>query len=228
VANPAERLGRHLRLVATATARQEEIKAMTRKQLASFLGVSATAAKEYERSHYGLFLLLARTGMRLGEALALQWEDVDFPGREIRVARALSAGRIETPKSDHGRTVDMSNQLAGSATAPGHTQGGGTQAWVGALPAWVFCTEEGTSLDESRVRKVLPRRSRQRNCRATSRPTACVTPMQAFCSSREKTQPTFSVNSGRPQSNLPSIPTAAGCPPGTRRRLTDLTTQVVA
>ena len=154
--NPAERLGRHLRLVAPATARQEEIKAMTRKQLASFLGVSATAAKEYERRHYGLFLLLARTGMRLGEALALQWQDVDFPGREIRVARALSAGRIETPKSGHGRTVDMSDQLSGNLLRLQVTRKEEAlkRGW-GELPAWVFCTEEGTFLDESRVRKVF-------------------------------------------------------------------------
>jgi len=156
LANPAERLGRHLRLVATATARQEEIKAMTRKQLAGFLGASGTAAKEYERRHYGLFLLLARTGMRLGEALALQWQDVDFSGREVRVARALSAGRIETPKSGHGRTVDMSHQLAGNLLRLQviRKEEALKHGW-GELPSWVFCTEEGSSLDESRVRKVF-------------------------------------------------------------------------
>jgi integrase len=129
---------------------------MTRKRPASFLGVSATAAKEYERRHYGLFLLLARTGMRLGEALALQWQDVDFPGREIRVARALSAGRIETPKSGHGRTVDMSDQLSGNLLRLQVTRKEEAlkRGW-GELPAWVFCTEEGTLLDESRVQKVF-------------------------------------------------------------------------
>jgi integrase len=135
--NPAERLGRHLRLVAPATARQEEIKAMTRRQLANLLGASAAAAKEYERRHYELFLLLARTGMRLGEALALQWEDVDFPNREIRVARAFSAGRIETPKSGHGRTVDVSNQLAANLMRlkvirkEGYSSGGGASCRPG-------------------------------------------------------------------------------------------------
>ena len=34
------------------------------------------------------------------------------PPIEIRVTRALSAGRIETPTSVHRRTVDMSDQLA--------------------------------------------------------------------------------------------------------------------
>jgi integrase len=40
-----------------------------------------------------VFILLARTGMRLREALALQWKDLDFGAREICVARAFSAGR---------------------------------------------------------------------------------------------------------------------------------------
>jgi integrase len=59
-----------------------------------------------------LFLLLARTGMRLGEGLALQWDDVHFADKEIRVAWTLSGGRIDRPKSGHGRTVDMIDQLS--------------------------------------------------------------------------------------------------------------------
>jgi integrase len=43
------------------------------------------------RGCYPLFLLLARTGIRMGEAQAPQWTDIDFRSREIRVARALSA-----------------------------------------------------------------------------------------------------------------------------------------
>jgi integrase len=112
VANPSNRLGRQLRLLPAAQARQETIKAMTRIQVSTFLVTSLSAPTAYERRHYPLFLLLARTGMRLGEALALRWDDVDFGGHEIRVIRALSAGRIETPKSGHGRSVDMSDQLA--------------------------------------------------------------------------------------------------------------------
>jgi integrase len=112
VANPSNRLGRQLRLLPAAQARQETIKAMTRIQVSTFLVTSLSAPTAYERRHYPLFLLLARTGMRLGEALALRWDDVDFGGHEIRVIRALSAGGIETPKSGHGRSVDMSDQLA--------------------------------------------------------------------------------------------------------------------
>ena len=73
VANPAERLGRHLKLVPGAATRQEEIKAMTRAQLAEFLAAATSIeALGEERRFYPFFLLLARTGLRLGEAFALQ------------------------------------------------------------------------------------------------------------------------------------------------------------
>ena len=67
VANPANKLGRTLRLVVNAKTRQEEVKAMTRDQLAAFLVAARNAPTVYERRHYPLFLLLARTGMRLGD-----------------------------------------------------------------------------------------------------------------------------------------------------------------
>jgi len=50
--------------------------------------------------------------MRLGEAMALQWSDVNVLSCEIRVERAFSARKLATPKSRHGRTVDMSSALA--------------------------------------------------------------------------------------------------------------------
>jgi len=129
---------------------------MTRDQLSAFLAAARNAPTAYERRHYPLFLLLARSGMRLGEALALRWDDVHLAETEVRVACALSAGRIEKPKSGHGRTVDMSEQLGRTLL---RLQ---VQRKTEALkrgwrqpPEWVFCTEDGTLVDESRVRKVM-------------------------------------------------------------------------
>src|SRR5262249_51723934 len=77
VANPAERLGRHLKLAPVPAVRQEEIKAMTREQLAAFLAAAtASDARGEDRRLYPLLLLLARAGLRLGEAFALQWTDL--------------------------------------------------------------------------------------------------------------------------------------------------------
>lgn len=107
--NPALRLGRTLRLGKAKATRQEEIKALDAEQIAKLL----SAAQQRTRAHYALFFTMARTGMRISEALALRWDDVDLGRREIRVARSVDAwGRVDTPKSGHGRTVDMSEGLA--------------------------------------------------------------------------------------------------------------------
>lgn len=60
---------------------------------------------------YPLILTFARTGLRVGEALALQWDDIDFMSRFIEVKRQYSKGRLFTPKNRKPRRVDMSQQL---------------------------------------------------------------------------------------------------------------------
>ncbi len=61
--------------------------------------------------YFPLTLCLARTGMRIGEAVALEWGDIDFNSRTIHIRRASARGRIQTPKSGKSRKVDMSLQL---------------------------------------------------------------------------------------------------------------------
>jgi integrase len=60
---------------------------------------------------YPFVSLLARTGLRLGEAIGLQWGEIDVQGRFIEVRRTLSDRRVTTPKSGKSRRVDMSQQL---------------------------------------------------------------------------------------------------------------------
>jgi integrase len=82
--------------------------------------------------------------MRLGEGLA----------REMRVARALSGDLVDTPKSGHGRTVDLSKSLTemlGRLRIQRKSEKL-MQGWR-ELPLWVFCTSAGTPLDDSKVRK---------------------------------------------------------------------------
>ena len=152
--NPAEKFGRQLRLVTPKATRQEAIKAMTREQRHAFL----SAALEHEPRYYPLFFSLAGTGMRLGEALALQWVDLDLVGRKIRVERAFSDGTVNTPKSGHGRTVDISNSLAEVLKRFEMDRKAETlkKGWRD-VPAWVFVSEAGTPLDGSNVRKAMTR-----------------------------------------------------------------------
>ena len=152
--NPSRGLGRVLRLVRSRAARQEDIKALDAEQEGAFL----RAALEKDSHFYPLFLLLARTGMRLGEALALKWDDVDLVGREIRVVRARSIrGVIDTPKSGHGRSVDVSSRLA-DVLGEVDRQSKAQALKAGApRPEWVFASAAGTPYDHANVAKAFKR-----------------------------------------------------------------------
>jgi integrase len=59
------------------------------------------------------FELLAHTGLRIGEAIALTWADVDFGQRRVNVRRRLYRGRFDSPKSKYGRrAIPLSEGLA--------------------------------------------------------------------------------------------------------------------
>jgi integrase len=60
---------------------------------------------------YALLLILARTGMRIGEAVGLQWGDLNLDGRVAQVRRTCRGARVSTPKSGKARTVQLSAQL---------------------------------------------------------------------------------------------------------------------
>lgn len=60
-----------------------------------------------------LFRVLAYTGMRKGECLALRWGDIDIPGKTLSIRRTISHGKdnkviISTPKTTSSRrTIDL-------------------------------------------------------------------------------------------------------------------------
>ena len=104
--NPAHGMGRYI--TADATGEVDEIEIFERDELARVLDV---AARDFE-AFYPFVLLLARTGMRLGEAIAIEWRDVDLRARSLHVRRSERRGRMTTPKSGKARHVEMSGQLA--------------------------------------------------------------------------------------------------------------------
>jgi integrase len=55
----------------------------------------------------GLFELALKTGMRLGELLALTWADSDLTGAVIRVRRTWTDGILGEPKNHERRDVDL-------------------------------------------------------------------------------------------------------------------------
>lgn len=60
---------------------------------------------------HDLILLALETGLRLGELLALKWEDIDFEIGELTISRAYARGVLGTPKSNRIRHIPMSDSV---------------------------------------------------------------------------------------------------------------------
>ena len=141
-ANPAHNLGK----IVKPKDRKESMDPLTAEELRALL----STVKKHFKEHYPLFLLLARTGVRIGEALALQWGDIDFTGRFIRVSKSLVRGRVSTPKSGKSRRVDMSLQL--TETLKAHkvaSKKKGLALGLGDLPEYVFTNGRGKPIDKN-------------------------------------------------------------------------------
>ncbi|WP_341300295.1 site-specific integrase [Lysinibacillus sp. FSL H8-0500] len=81
----------------------------TREELNEFLEY---LKEENNPKVHTFFRLLAYSGMRKGEALALQWKDIDFTKSEILVNKALSRGKesklyLKKTKTGNVRTISM-------------------------------------------------------------------------------------------------------------------------
>lgn len=84
----------------------------TREQLIRFL---SCLEQESNFKAYALFRLLAFSGMRKGEALALSWKDLNFTTNELRINKALSRGKdnklyVKSTKTGVARTIKMDDK----------------------------------------------------------------------------------------------------------------------
>jgi integrase len=68
---------------------------------------------------HGLMVrLMAQTGIRIGEALGLRWQDVDTGGGRISIEQRVRAASVNAPKSENGRReVPVSAALGRDLTA---------------------------------------------------------------------------------------------------------------
>jgi len=124
----------------------QEFKFWDRQQSDAFL----VAVRETEPGWYGFFLCALRTGMRLGEVLALRWDDVDFVKRQIRVVWNFTHGKLDSPKNGKGRTIPMSPELAESLRGSRHLRG-----------PLVFCQEDGSYLTRDIVKHPFNRATKK-------------------------------------------------------------------
>lgn len=102
--------------------KSKSIPYFTREELDKFLEQSRTPEKHAKYQHsiqyYVLFTLMARTGIRIGEALALTWDDLDEINKNLTVNKTLvyplnSTPYISTPKSKMSeRTIKLDDITA--------------------------------------------------------------------------------------------------------------------
>jgi len=92
----------------------ESVKYFTKEQLDKFLESLKTPQKKAKYQHsiqyFALFTLLARTGLRIGEALALTWDDIDLENQSLTINKTLvyplnSTPYISTPKSKKSERI---------------------------------------------------------------------------------------------------------------------------
>jgi integrase len=153
--------------------KQEKI-ALTQAEQDAFLHF-VRSSKAYSK-HYALFVFLFGTGCRIGEALGLVWDDIDFDKGVITISRQLqrpSVGnkyladgpdhrdfRIVTPKSKSGtRVIPLFPAVREALLELRSTQTAGNQASpvVDGVAGFVFTARQGTLLTGRMVRQWLNR-----------------------------------------------------------------------
>jgi integrase len=86
-----------------------------------------------------------KTGLRVGELLALKWEDVDLVAGQLVVRRTLWHNQEGPPKGGRNRKVPLSDDAVAVLKAHRHLKG-----------PYVFCETDGRRLTHSRVKDVVP------------------------------------------------------------------------
>jgi integrase len=122
---------------------------MTWEQRDALLAVCAS-----DRRHATLFAVLAKAGLRPGEAFALKPGDLDLRERTLRVERAWSLG-LKATKTYEERTVDITPELG--AALQRHIAWLTTEALRRGRgePQWLFPNDAGQPMDEARVRRIF-------------------------------------------------------------------------
>ena len=133
--------------------RGKEVDPLTKEEEGAFLKACGEVALDY----YAFFLMALRTGMRLGELLALKWGDIDFHSKYIIVRRSYKRGHFSEPKNHKWRRVDMSEQLI--QVLQSYQRDEKTRAlkegW-GELPELVF-HRSGQVIEQNFIRRIFDR-----------------------------------------------------------------------
>lgn len=95
------------KILRTNQEQEKEVEVFTAQEVEHIL----LTCKKWKPGYYPFFLCAFRTGMRIGELLGLEWQDVNWNDNYIRVRRSYKNQRISPTKNKQNRNVDMSPQL---------------------------------------------------------------------------------------------------------------------
>lgn len=107
------------------------------------------AAKQ-EPEWWSMIVIALHTGLRLGELLALRWEDCDFVVKQITVASSDWQGHVGPPKSGRGRVIPLNAKARAALVSQRHLKG-----------PLVWCQADGEAHTKDHLQAAL-RRSRRR------------------------------------------------------------------
>jgi integrase len=102
-----------------------------------------------------MIVTAAKTGLRLGELLALRWEDVDLKGGRLLVRQNIARGQITTPKNHRKREVPLGDLVLATLRAHRHlrsecvfAKADGARMTKGEAkwPLWQACKRAGLRL----------------------------------------------------------------------------------
>jgi integrase len=142
--NPAARSGKYLKAAKAAKKAEfltpEEVKLLLDHTRGIF---------------YPFFLTAARTGLRQGELIGLQWGDIDWNGRFLTVRRTMYRKMAKVTKNKKERRVDMSDQLL--AVLRDHKKAMTAEALKKGRPLseYVFTSSRNKPHEASWIRKVF-------------------------------------------------------------------------
>ena len=162
--DPSAGIGAHLaKLARNQGIEAEQRESFTRGEAEKLLALASNRLPEFEP----FLRLLLSTGMRVGEAIGLEWRDVNFDRGVIDVRRSVSGGFETAPKSGKSRIVYMSPSLsdrlhrllterrADVAARKRRALKSGKScepAWV-EVPSPIFCSQAGGRMDSSNLRR---------------------------------------------------------------------------
>lgn len=154
--NPCRRLGKFYRVAPTL---KEQPDPFSWDEIVAIEEAAQAKCPHY----YEVAATLTRTGMRVGEALALYWSDIDFNRGTILIQRNFpsnpSVKQVSVPKTKASRrTVDANKHLLRLLKGlRSRTRQRALKKGLEDIPKWVFSTSNGTAIQYSNFRKAWVR-----------------------------------------------------------------------